>query len=74
MSRAKPAPSLLPYPSFSDLKLPKMLLKRFCTRQGFYLETAARTEWIHEFFTVPLATISSLLLDLDKPLPQVTHT
>ena len=73
MFPAKPAPSLLPDSSFSDLKLPTMLLKRFCTRQGFYLETAARTEWIHEFFTVPLATISSSLLDLDKPLPQVTH-
>ena len=74
VSPAKPAPSLLPNSSFSDLKLQKMSLKRFCNRKGFHPETAARTELIQGFFTVPLATISSSLVDLNKPSPQVTPT
>ena len=71
---ARPAPSLLRNQSFSDLKLQKMSLKRFCTRQGFHPETAACAESIEGFFTVPLATIFSSLVDLDKPSPQVTPT
>ena len=74
VSPAKPAAALPPNPSYSDLKLHKMSLKRFCARQGFHTETAARAESIAEFFTVPLATISNTLMDLDKPSPQVTPT
>ena len=74
VSPAKPAPSLLLNSSFSDLKLQKMSLKRFCNRKGFHPNTAARTELIQGFFTVPLATISSSLVDLNKPSPQVTPT
>ena len=74
VSPTKPAAALPPIPSYSDLKLHKMSLKRFCTRQGFHTETTASAESMKEFFTEPLATISSTLMDLDRPLPKVTPT